>query len=135
MAQYLGSATSMRMHLAMLIAWLPAAASLAQTLADPTRPPQAGDLSMSPSGAASSRGVLQSVMITGSTAEAIISGKVVHVGDRYDDVQVLKITEGEVVLRTTDGLQTLKLFPGIETRQMDGRLPAASAPPKQVKSK
>ena len=85
MAQYLGSVTSMRMHLAMLIAWLPAAASLAQALADPTRPPQAGDLSMSPSGAASSRGVLQSVMITGSTAEAIISGKVVHVGDRYDD--------------------------------------------------
>jgi predicted RecA/RadA family phage recombinase len=74
-------------------------------------------------------------MIAGPNAEAIISGKVVHVGDRYDDVQVLKITEGEVVLRTTEGLQTLKLFPGIETRQMDGRLPAASAPPKQVKSK
>jgi MSHA biogenesis protein MshK len=135
MAQYLGSATSMRMHLAMLIAWLPAAASLAQTLADPTRPPQAGDLSMSPSGAASSRGVLQSVMITGSTAEAIISGKVVHVGDRYDDVRVVKITEGEVVLRTTEGLQTLKLYPGIETRHMDGKLPAASTPLKQVKSK
>jgi MSHA biogenesis protein MshK len=135
MAQYLGSATSMRMHLAMLIAWLPAAASLAQTLADPTRPPQGGDLSMSPSGAASSRGVLQSVMITGSTAEAIISGKVVHVGDRYDDVRVVKITEGEVVLRTTEGLQTLKLYPGIETRHMDGKLPAASTPLKQVKSK
>jgi MSHA biogenesis protein MshK len=125
----------MRVHLAMLIAWLPAAASFAQALADPTKPPQAGDFSMSSSGAAPSRGVLQSVMITGSTAEAIISGRVVRVGDRYDDVQVVKITEGEVVLRTTEGLQALKLYPGIETRYMDGKLPAASMPLKQVQSK
>lgn len=135
MAQYLGRPVSLRMHLALLIACLPAAAALAQSLPDPTRPPQAGDLAMTASGAASKLGVLQSVMIADGVREAIIGGRVVHVGDRHDDAQVLKITEGEVVLRTAEGLQTLKLYPGIETRYMDGRLPAASISPKPSKSK
>ncbi len=135
MAQYLGHPASMRMHLALLIAFLPAATALAQPLADPTRPPQAGDLAMPAAGAASKLGVLQSVMIADGVREAIISGRVVHVGNRYEDAQVLKIAEGEVVLRTADGLQTLKLYPGIETRHMDDRLPAASVPPKPSKSK
>jgi hypothetical protein len=39
------------------------------------------------------------------------------------------------VLRSTEGLQALKLYPGIETRYMDGKLPAASMPLKQVQSK
>jgi hypothetical protein len=125
----------MRMYLALIIACLPAAAALAQSLPDPTRPPQAGDLAMSASGAASRLGMLQSVMIADGVREAIISGRVVHVGDRYDDAQVLKITGDEVVLRTAEGMQTLKLYPGIETRYMDGKLPAASVSPKQSKIK
>lgn len=134
MAQYLGRLASMRVHLALLIACLPAAA-LAQSLPDPTRPPQAGDFTMSASGAASRLGVLQSVMISNGVREAIISGRVVHAGDRYEDAQVVHITEGEVLLRTAEGMQTLKLYPGIETRYMDGKLPAASVSPKQSKSK
>lgn len=131
----LSRAASMRAHLALLMACLPAAAALAQSLADPTRPPRTGDLAMPAAGPAATLGVLQSVMIADGMREAIISGRVVHVGDRYDDAQVLKITEGEVVLRTAEGLQTLKLYPGIETRHMDGRLPAASISPKPSKSK
>jgi len=136
MAQHLIRFTGMRHGcLALLLACLPAAAALAQSLPDPTRPPQARDLAMSASGAASRLGVLQSVMIADGVREAIISGHVVHVGDRHEDAQVLKITEGEVVLRTAEGLQALKLYPGMETRYMDGRLPAASVSPKQSKSK
>lgn len=135
MAQYLDRPASMRRHLVLLIACLPAAAALAQSLPDPTRPPSAVDLAMSATGASSRLGVLQSVMIADGMREAIISGRVVHVGDRHEDAQVLKITEGEVILRTAEGLQTLKLYPGIETRHMDGRLPAASVSPKQIKSK
>ncbi len=135
MAQYLGRFASVRVHLALLVACLPAAAALAQSLPDPTRPPQAGDLAMSASGASSRLGVLQSVMIADGVREAIVSGRVVHVGDRYDGAQVLKITEDEVVLRTSEGMQTLKLYPGIETRYMDGKLPAASVSPEPRKSK
>ena len=131
----LSSAASMRAHLALLMACLPAAAALAQPLADPTRPPRTGDFATPAAGPAATLGVLQSVMIADSMREAIISGRVVHVGDRHDDARVLKITEGEVVLRTAEGLQTLKLYPGIETRHMDGRLPAASISPKPSKSK
>lgn len=131
----LSRAASMGAHLALLMACLPAAAALAQPLADPTRPPRTGDLATPAAGPAATLGVLQSVMIADSMREAIISGRVVHVGDRHDDARVLKITEGEVVLRTAEGLQTLKLYPGIETRHMDGRLPAASISPKPSKSK
>lgn len=116
--------------LALLLACLPAA-TLAQALADPTRPPRAGELSPQAAG----HGVLQSVLIAGSLREAIISGRVVHVGERYGEAEVVKIDEGEVVLRGAQGLQTLKLYPGIETRHMAGKLPAAPVTSKSIQSK
>jgi hypothetical protein len=39
-------------------------------------------------------------MIAIGVREAIISGRVAQVGDRYADAQALKIIEGEVVLLT-----------------------------------
>jgi MSHA biogenesis protein MshK len=88
------------------------ASALAQV--DPTRPPDARD-----AGAGSNnlgKSALQSIMISPRRTEALIGDKLVHVGERIGSAQVMKISETEVILRDENGLQILKLFPGIEKR-------------------
>lgn len=111
------------------------AAVLAQGMADPTRP-QTGALAGASIAASGPQGaVLQSTLISGKHAEAIISGTLVQVGGRYGDAVVLKISPEEVVLRTAAGPQTLRLFPGIEPRAVDIGPAAHSNESRQVKSK
>ena len=104
---------------------LAAAASMvsaASTLADPTRPPaifaqpgeQAGD---EPAG----KPVLQSVIISPGRKIAIISGQTLKLGERYGDARLVKITETEVVLRTENEYQSLKLYPQIEKKTSSNR--------------
>lgn len=120
---------------ALAAAMLMPAAVLAQGMADPTRP-QTGVVAGASGAAAGLPGaVLQSTLISGKHAEAIISGTLVQLGGRYGDAVVLKISADEVVLRTAAGLQTLKLFPGIEPRAVDIRPTALSNESRQVKSK
>lgn len=120
---------------ALAAAMLMPAAVLAQGMADPTRP-QTGVVAGASGAAAGLPGaVLQSTLISGKHAEAIISGTLVQLGGRYGDAVVLKISADEVVLRTAAGLQTLKLFPGIEPRDVDIRPTALSNESRQVKSK
>jgi MSHA biogenesis protein MshK len=86
--------------------------AFAEELVDPTRPPNAqGDELASNNGP-----VLQSILIGSGRKEAIISGRVVKVGDRVGDAYVIKIGDSEVVLANGSELQTLKLFPSIEKR-------------------
>ncbi len=85
----------------------------AQELSDPTRPATAVDVAP---GAQSAAPVLQSILISGTRREAIIGAQLVRVGDRYGDAQVAQILEDRVVLRNEKGMQTLRLFPGIEKR-------------------
>ncbi|HJV74576.1 MAG TPA: MSHA biogenesis protein MshK [Noviherbaspirillum sp.] len=87
----------------------------AQEMSDPTRPATAVDVTPA-AGAQAAAPVLQSVLISGTRREAIIGAQLVRVGDRYGDAQVVKIMEDRVVLRNEKGMQTLKLFPGIEKR-------------------
>ncbi|MEN3294214.1 MAG: biosis protein MshK, partial [Burkholderiales bacterium] len=95
----------------------------AEDLADPTRPPAAlgqvgdGDASASAAG----RPVLQSVMISPGRTMAMISGRMVRVGDKVGEARVTKISETEVVLRNGKELETLKLFPGVEKRRNSSR--------------
>lgn len=93
-----------------------AAAGLAAELPDPTRPPP--EL-VAPKGAAPAAAgpVLQSVLISPTRKSAIIGGQTVGVGDRYGDAQVVGIGEGEVVLKSGNRLQTLRLFPEVEKRK------------------
>lgn len=120
---------------ALAAAMLMPAAVMAQGMADPTRP-QTGVLAGASGTAAGLQGaVLQSTLISGRHAEAIISGTLVQMGGRYGDAVVLKISLEEVVLRTTAGLQTLKLFPGIAPRAVDIRPTALSDESRQIKSK
>jgi len=94
---------------------LPFAAQAAETLRDPTRPPAV--LYVPDDGAGIETGpVLQSVLISQGRRTAVISGRSVKVGDRFDDGRVIRINETDVVLKTGSGLQTLKLFPDVEKR-------------------
>ncbi|WP_210411932.1 MSHA biogenesis protein MshK [Noviherbaspirillum sp. UKPF54] len=85
----------------------------AQELSDPTRPATAVDVAP---GAQAAAPVLQSILISGTRREAIIGAQLVRVGDRYGDAQIAQILEDRVVLRNEKGMQTLRLFPGIEKR-------------------
>ena len=87
----------------------------ADTLRDPTRPPAAlyapddwAEVQTGP--------VLQSVRISQGRYTAVISGETVRVGSMYGEARVIRIRETEVVLKTGDSLQTLKLFPDVEKR-------------------
>lgn len=120
---------------ALAAAMLMPATVMAQGMADPTRP-QTGVMAGASGTEANLQGaVLQSTLISGKHAEAIISGTLVQVGGRYGEAVVLKISPEEVVLRTAAGLQTLRLFPGIEPRAVDIRPTALSNESRQVKSK
>jgi len=90
-------------------------ATAAEVLRDPTRPP--ADLSQGNTGAPVASGPeLQSVRISAHQRSAIISGQRVKVGDKLGDARIVMITENEVVLKGSSGLQTLKLFPDVGKR-------------------
>lgn len=90
-----------------------------QSMSDPTRPPasfrsgqEAGFQPATPSGP-----VLQSVLVAPGRKVAIISGQTVSMGEKVGDARVVKITESEVTLSGSNGVQTLKLFPGVEIHE------------------
>lgn len=94
----------------------------AEELPDPTRPPAALTL---PSGATVAFAMprLQSVLLSSARKAAIINGETIEIGDTYAGAKLIKVSEGEVVLKSDAGLQVLKLFPGVEKRV---QLPAAA---------
>lgn len=103
--------------LSAVLALMPAIAA-AQAMTDPTRPPgafatgdpdAAGDVGGGP--------VLQSVMISPTRKAAIISGEMVKLGEKFGDAVLVKVAENEVVLKTGDATQVLKMYPGVEKRE------------------
>jgi len=90
-----------------LAATLIAGAAQAAPFADPTQPPvfQAGEVA-TPAGPR-----LESILIAPDRRLAVINGQQVTVGSRVGTAAVLRITETEVVLRSAEGEQKLKLFP------------------------
>ena len=127
-------------HVAILAAGImmaiPASAKAADNLSDPTRPPAE---SLEPGSPMIQSGpILQSVKISPSHRTAIISGQEVEVGGRYGDEKVVKISEGEVVLRGSEGMQTLKLFPNVDKRTvpvMEKKASGKTHPKKKRKGK
>lgn len=81
---------------------------------DPTQPPMAmtpgGDIAVGePVGP-----VLQSVLMAPGRKIAVISGQSVHVGEKFGDATLIKVTDQEAVLRNGDGtMQTLKMHPAV----------------------
>jgi hypothetical protein len=83
----------------------------AEILVDPTRPPVsvAAETPDAPR-----RPVLQSIIITTHARAAIIDDERVELHGKFRDAVVAKITETEVVLRSPAGIETLRMYPGVE---------------------
>jgi MSHA biogenesis protein MshK len=96
--------------LAASVCLLVACAAQSAPFADPTRPP-ASSASDSDAAAPASGPRLESVLIAPDRRVAIISGQQVTVGGRFGEGEVVRITESEVVIRRSEGLQVLKLVP------------------------
>ncbi len=87
----------------------------AQGLTDPTRPP--ADLAVKApviEGAASPVPRLQSVIISPTRKAAMINGVVVELGGKYGDAVLAKVSEDEVVLRSSTSQEVLRLYPSVE---------------------
>ncbi len=84
--------------------------------ADPTRPPDAAPGGAAPGGPSSLGPRLESVLIAPDRRLAVISGQQVRLGEKFGDGHVVRITESEVVIRSGEGTETLKLLPEAEKR-------------------
>lgn len=95
----------------------------AETLLDPTRPPAelgvAGGAEME--GMTAKGPILQSVLISAGRKSAIIGGQMVRLGGKYGEARVVRITENEVILKTGTLTETLRLFPDVDKRLVQGR--------------
>ena len=94
-------------------AWIAGQQAFAQTPGDPTKPPGAG-AGMQAADDAPAGKQLQSILFSGGRKVAVISGTMVPLGGMLGESRVVKITESEVVLKTGEEMETLKLFPGID---------------------
>lgn len=93
----------------------------AENLLDPTRPPAEFAAPSAATASAATGPLLQSVLISKGRKSAIIGGQVVGLGEKYGEARVVKITESEVVLKTGTVTETLRLFPDVEKRSVQGR--------------
>ncbi len=94
---------------------------MAQVINDPTRPPAglaagAADADLVVDTGGGMR--LQSVLISPTYNAAIISGVMVKLGEKYGDAVLVRVAENEVVLKSGGTQQVLKLYPGVEKREI-----------------
>jgi MSHA biogenesis protein MshK len=97
-------------------------AAHAQGLADPRRPPLAGERAGA-APAAPSGPRLQSVLISTARKLAVIDGVTVPLGGALDGATLVAIRESEVVLQKGAERETLKLNPGVQIRPVPRRAP------------
>jgi MSHA biogenesis protein MshK len=108
----------------------------AASLPDPTQPPAAliAAGNGNDEGMAVQQPVLQSVMISPARRVAIISGQTVALGGLYQGARLVRISETEVVLRSGNETQMLKLFPELE-KQPVSAAGAKRLPPQRPRNK
>jgi len=105
--------------LVLCLALLAPGTTLAQMTTDPTRPPAGFDVgAVDMTGDAGGGVMLQSVLISPTHKAAIIGGVMVKLGEKYGDAVLVKVSENEVVLKSGSALQVLKLYPGVEKREI-----------------
>jgi MSHA biogenesis protein MshK len=95
-----------------------AAGAQAQSLNDPTRPPGAGAMQQGGQDEVPAGRQLQSVLLSGGRKLAVIDGTMVPLGGMLGDARVVKITETEVVLKTGEETETLKMYPSVEKQSV-----------------
>ena len=106
----------------------------AQILNDPTRPPAAISAPDAADGTAVHGPVLQSVKISRSERSAIIGGEMVKLGAKYGEARVVRITENEVVLRSANGTEILRMYPGVEIKPVVPASEARQSPAEKVRA-
>ena len=117
MAQHLNCAFISRYLLATAYACM-ATASGAAITQDPTQPP----LTMAAPGSSGSRAntppssTIQSITRRGGQHYAMINGETVKAGDTVSEGRIVQITDNAVIIRSTAGLTTLKIFPDVDKR-------------------
>ena len=83
---------------------------------DPTRPP-AGYYQARPGDpGAQPQSVVTSVVLHADRAYALVGGRVVKVGDVLDEGRVIKIDQNGIWLKTSHGIEQIKLLPGVSKR-------------------
>lgn len=91
--------------------------AMAQAMTDPTRPP-AALAAEAPvgggEGAVTQVRQLQTVIISPTRKAAIINGVLVNLGGKVGDAVLTRVAEDEVVLRSGDSREVLKLHPAVE---------------------
>ena len=118
---------------AALIAW-PLSGGAQAVLNDPTRPPAGIYLNAPGDTGAISAPLLQSVMISPTARSAIIGGETVKLGGKYGEARVIKITESEVVLRSANGTETLRMYPGVTMKPVEPAPPVSKKPARENRS-
>jgi len=87
---------------------------IAQPLRDPTRPPtEASAESVTAKTRARGGMILQTVLISPERRTAVISGRVMSVGDTVSGFRLAEIRESEVVMKGASGTRTLRLYPSV----------------------
>lgn len=79
---------------------------------DPTQPPASLNSAGTRSAAASSS--VQSITIGKHQRHAMINGVTVKTGDTVSEGRIVNITEDAVIVKSANGLTTLKLFPNVD---------------------
>ncbi len=92
----------------------------AAPFADPTRPPDRLDGDRGEA-AVPAGPRLESVLIAPDRRVAVISGQQVTIGSRFDNGEVVGISESEVRIRKAGGEEALKLFPPDARRASAGK--------------
>lgn len=102
-----------------------------QILRDPMRPPAefVEQERSQDEGGGEPALVLQSVKIAGAHRSAVISGVTVKPGDKLGGATVTEIRDGDVVLKSGDTQQVLKLYPGVDKRAVVQPYPAGDRGP------
>ena len=98
---------------AIAVAW--PAAGYVQELAYPTRPPSPAAAATGAAAEAPPQGPrLESVLLSPGRKLAVMDGTVVALGGKFGQAMLVRITESQVVLKSGDETQVLKLYPAVE---------------------
>lgn len=102
-----------------LLACAVSAAAHGEALVDPTRPPEIIGASAVAAGASAvPRGdTLQSVIVSPARRAAVINGRTVELGGKYDDATLVEVSESGAVLEGAQGRKELALFPGVSIKR------------------
>jgi hypothetical protein len=120
-----GPSRALCLALVAAVLLFPFGVSAQRITVDPTRPPVGFGRGGSDTERDTGGGIrLQSVVISPTQSTAIINGVMVRLGEKYGDAVLVRVAEGEVVLKSGNAQQVLRIHPDVEMR---GAKPAADA--------